>query len=185
MLTTIRYFLIVALFFPILAISQEKEEELLTWSPTTKLEWADYNGKPDPKSDAAASTATHLGFEYKIRNNEFSFKITCFFSKDKSWGVVKTDYILSHEQGHFDIAEIHARKLNKKMADFKLNKNSYRTDLDKIYYDILEEKDVMQTNYDNETNYSRDKEKQAEWLKKIEIMLEELNSYAGYNQKSP
>ena len=185
MLTIIKYFSIVALFFPILAISQKIEEEVLRWSPTTKLEWADYKGNPDLKSDAAASTATNLGFEYIIRNNEFSYKITCFFSKDKSWGVVKTDYILSHEQGHFDIAEIHARKLNKKMADFKLNRNTYRTDLDKLYYDILEEKDVMQTNYDNETNYSRDKEKQAEWLKKIEKMLEELKNYAGYNQKSP
>ena len=45
----------------------------------------------------------------------------------------KTDYILKHEQGHFDIAEIFARKLNKKMSEYKFNKTTYKTDLKNIY----------------------------------------------------
>jgi hypothetical protein len=39
----------------------------------------------------------------------------------------------------------------------------------------------MQNQYDDETDYSRKKEKQAEWLNKILKMLEEYKSYADYN----
>ena len=77
------------------------------------------------------------------------------------------------------------RKLNKKMTEYKFDRNTYRKELDKIYNEILDEKEIFQNEYDNETDYSRNKEKQADWLKKVEKMLEEFKSYFGYNQKSP
>ena len=171
---------IVTLIFPFLALTQEKGEDTLSWSSSRRLEWADYKGKPDPGSDAAASTATYLGFEYSIHNQDFSFKISCRFSKNNSWGVVKNEYILSHEQGHFDIAEIFARRLNKKMGEYQFNKDSYRRELDNLYNDILEENEKMQKQYDSETDYSRNKIVQAGWLKKIYGVLEELKNYSGY-----
>ena len=171
--------------FSMLSPAQDKDEELLAWSATKKLEWRDYKGSPDPNSDAAATTSTYLGFEYNIRGDKFSYQIDCRFSKNKSWGRSKTKYILGHEQGHFDIAEIFARKLNKKMTEYKFDRNTYRKELDKIYNEILDEKEIFQNEYDNETDYSRNKEKQADWLKKVEKMLEEFKSYFGYNQKSP
>lgn len=176
-----RYFLATAMLFPLLAPAQEKDEELMAWNAARKLEWSDYKGSPDPISDAAASTATYLGIEYNIRSNNFSFKITCMFSKNKSWGRARTEYILSHEQGHFDIAEIFARKLNKRMSEYQFNKNTFQEDLEKIYSDILDEKEKIQNQYDNGTNYSRNKERQAEWLKKIEMLLEELKEFSDYH----
>ena len=92
----------------------------------------------------------------------------------------KTDYILSHEQGHFDIAEIFARKLNKKMSEYNFNKKTYQQEVNKIYQDILDEKEAMQNDYDRQTNHSINKEKQAEWLKKIEKMLDQYKDFAGY-----
>ena len=175
-----RYFSATLLAIPLLSSAQDKGEELLTWN-TKKLDWADYKGKPDPNSDAAASTATYLGIEYNVRSNDISFKITCYFSKNKSWGLAKTEHILSHEQGHFDIAEVFARKLNKKMSEYRVNKSTFRNDLEKIYNDILEEKEKTQNLYDRETNYSRNKEQQTKWLKKIEDMLEELEDYSDYH----
>jgi hypothetical protein len=38
----------------------------------------------------------------------------------------------------------------------------------------------MQDQYDHETNFSRNKEKQIAWLKKIERMLGELKEFAHY-----
>ena len=173
------------LLLPLYSPAQEEDKELMSWSATKKLAWSDYKGNPDPGSDAAATTTTYLGFEYNIRSNKFSYEIDCMFSKNKSWGRSKTEYILSHEQGHFDIAEIFARKLNKKMMGYQYNKKNFREELNKIYNDILDEKEIFQTQYDNETDYSRNKDKQADWLKKIEKVLEELKDYSGYNQKSP
>ena len=167
------------LIIPSSNFAQEKNEELLEWIATRRLTWNDYKAKPDPESDAAASTTSYLGIEYNISSNGFSYKIKSRFSKTRSWGLHKTEYILSHEQGHFDIAEIFARKLNKKMSEYRFNKRTYQHDLNKIYQDILDEKEKMQNDYDRETNHSINKEKQAEWLKKIEKMVVEFENYAG------
>ena len=175
-----KYFLLL-LIIPVLSFSQSSNEELIDWKAGRGLIWSDYKGNPDQGSDAAALTATYLAIEYNISEKGFSWKIQCRFSKTRSWGKSRTDYILQHEQGHFDIAEIFARKLNKKMTEYRFNKNSYRNDLKKIYDSITVEKEDLQNQYDNETDHSRKKEEQAKWRKKIEEMLKELKSYVDYD----
>jgi len=168
------------MFIPVILSAQSKDEELLDWSASEKLTWNDYKASPDPSSDAAASTTTYLSIEYNITTNNFGYKVRSGFSKTRSWGLHKTDYILTHEQGHFDIAEIFARKLNKLMKEYNFDWNTYRQDLKKIYQDVLDEKEDMQNKYDEETNHSINKEKQEEWLKKISGKLKELDAWADY-----
>lgn len=165
---------------PLLLSSQTRHEELLDWDANRKLTWADYKAKPDQNSDAAASTTSILVISYNISSTGFTYKIECRFSKTRSWGLHKTDYILSHEQGHFDIAEIFARKLHKKMSEYRFNKKTYQKDLDKIYEEVVREKEKMQNDYDKETNHSINKQKQAEWLQKIKALLEEYKNFADY-----
>lgn len=171
-----------ALVFLLPFISNNRQtDELIKWSAGRKLTWQDYLAEPDRRSDAAASTSTQVGFEYHIRNNQPTYGITCKFSKTKSWGRYKNDYILSHEQAHFDIAEIFTRKFVKALREYSFDRNTYRNDLRKIYSDTMKEKERYQQQYDSETNYSRNKEKQGEWLKKVDKMLEEYKEYADYN----
>lgn len=162
------------------AFAQRDNEELIRWDDVKRLNWSDYKGKPDPNSDAAASTSTYLVIDYNISQNTMTYKIQSMFSRTRSWGLHKTDYILSHEQGHFDIAEIFARKLHKKMSEYKFDKRTYQKSLGKIYDEVVEEKTEMQNDYDRETRHSINKEKQAQWLKKIEKLLEEYEDYADY-----
>ena len=42
-----------------------------------------------------------------------------------------------------------------------------------IYKEILEELNEFQNRYDNETNFSRDREEQKRWNKKIALLLNE------------
>ncbi len=176
----LKYFLLSLLVAPSVLIAQNSDEELLDWSSSRKLTWADYKARPNPASDAAASTTTYLAISYDISSTSFSYKIESRFSKTKSWGFHKTDYILSHEQGHFDIAEIFARKLHQKMSEYKFNKKTYQRELKKIYDDVTKEKEEMQNRYDRETNHSIRKEAQAEWLKEIAKMLEDSADWANY-----
>lgn len=171
---------VIFLFVSAVAGAQEKNEELLNWSASRKLTWNDYKAQPAPGNDDAASTTTYLGIEYHITSSRFGFKIQSRFSKTRSWGRYKEDYVLSHEQGHFDIAELFARKLNQEMSAYRFNKKTFQQDLDKIYKNILDEKEKMQNDYDTETNHSINKEKQAEWLKQIAALLEEYAAYADY-----
>lgn len=168
------------LLLPTALFAQSRGEELLDWSASRKLTWADYKSKPNTESDAAASTTTYLGIHYNISSKSFSYQIESRFSKTRSWGLHKTDYILSHEQGHFDIAEIYARILHKKMSAYKFNSKTYQKDLKKIYEEVTNAKDEMQNKYDKETNHSIRKAEQAAWLEKIATMLEEYADWADY-----
>lgn len=152
----------------------------IDWSEK-RLTWDDFLAEPVRKTDAAALTATHLGFSYNITNNKISYNIICRFDKTKSWGLVKNDWILKHEQGHFDIAEIFARKLFKEVSSYKFNYKSFQKDLDAIYKKVVAEKEVFQEQYDTETNYSRHKKNQEAWLEKIADEINQLQDFASYN----
>ncbi len=167
------------LLIPVAGMAQEKHEDLVDWS-ASRLSWADYKAKAEAGSDAAAITTTYLSFEYNVGKEGLKYTIQCRFSRNRSWGLHKTDYILSHEQGHFDIAEIYARKLHKAMSEYAFNRKTFQQDLKKIYETVMDEKDDMQNRYDKETNHSIKRDKQAEWLTRIAELLEEYKDYAGY-----
>lgn len=154
--------------------------DAIAWKKGSKLIWADYKGTPKPESGAAALTATLITIGYNIGPNSFSYKITSTFQPSRSWVLHRTDHILGHEQGHFDIAEVYARKLHQRMKDYKFDKEKYQAQLRKIYEDVLKEKEEMQNEYDRETNHSIDKEKQEAWLKKIARLLRESEAYSDY-----
>jgi hypothetical protein len=165
-------------------VTSPVKDDLIAWDAGRKLTWNDYRGEPDLNTDAAASTTTLLTVSYQFGRNAFKFTISSGFDPSRSWGIHKTPYILSHEQGHFDIAEVYARKLYRKLSEYRFDPKNYRKDLKKIYEEVIQEKEEMQNRYDEETRHSILKARQTEWLKKISTMLEETSEYAGY-QKSP
>lgn len=173
-------FLIPLLFFFPLCMHAQADHDFIHWSASKKLNWDDFKGNPQTGSDAAALTATHLGFAFSFIKGQVTYNIECRFDKNRSWVLIKNDWILGHEQGHFDIAEIFARKLKKEVSAYTFNKNTFQKDLDVIYNKIMKEKEALQNQYDDETDFSRNKPKQEEWLKKIEKMLEELKAFSDY-----
>ena len=144
------------------------------------LTWDDFLCEPKRNTDAVALTSTALGISYNVSNNQLNYEITCSFSKVKSWGILKTAYILAHEQGHFDITEIYARKLHKELLDYKFNRKTFRQDVNLIYDRVVKEKENLQFAYDGLTDHSRNKTVQQEWLDKIEQLLIETEPYADY-----
>lgn len=175
-----KHLLILSIFLlPALAQAQ-KSDDLIHWNKRHQLSWNDYQGKPGSDATAAASTATYLGVEYSFKDGKLGYVITCSFSRSRSWGMHKNDHILAHEQGHFDIAEIFARKLHQRLKAYQFNRTTYQNDLRVIYENTMDQKEEMQNNYDQETNHSIDKERQAEWLKKISNELDKLSEFANY-----
>jgi uncharacterized protein DUF922 len=170
--------LLISFFIAFSATAQGPDA--ITWKPDRKLTWNDYKGDARPESGAAASTATLIAIGYSIGPTDFTYKISSTFSPAKSWVLHRTDHILAHEQGHFDIAEIYARKLHQRMKEYKFDRRNYERDLKKIYDDIQQEKEEMQNDYDRETDHSINKEKQAAWLKTIDRLLMETIGFSDY-----
>ncbi len=153
----------------------------LPWSGSRRLTWSDFKSRPDARSTHAALTSSKIIFNYGYGSDRgFNFTIQCVFDKSASWGRVKTPYILSHEQGHFDIAEIYARKLNKAMKDYHFNEKKVAKDVPELYQSIMKEEATCQAQYDNESDFSRNKEEQEFWLTKIQDQLRMLQAYAAY-----
>jgi predicted secreted Zn-dependent protease len=160
--------------------AREETPTMIPWTMNKRLVWEDFLCEPKRGTDAVASTSTSLGIAYQLTDGELKYRITCNFNKEKSWGLLKTDYILAHEQGHFDITEIFARKLNEALANYKFNKRTFKRDISQIYQSIVEQKESLQKMYDGETDHSRNRKMQYDWLEKIENLLTEAEPYADY-----
>lgn len=155
-----------------------KEKEIIAWSETNKLTWDSFKGKvPESKYGAITCSTIYSKFE---KGKILTLNIRACFIKKESWHKIKysNDYLLNHEQKHFDITEIYARKLRKILTDtsFK-NETVARKEISKIIRNNNKELNAFQDLYDKETNHSINIEKQTEWDKNIERELKLLNAY--------
>ncbi len=161
--------------------AKNENADLIPWSNNRRLSWDEFLGEPQRNTDAVASTSTSLGLGYQVKNSTLTYQITCDFSKSKSWVLMKTPYILRHEQGHFDITEVYARKLNKALEEYSLNLRTYKQDINTIYTNIVHEKEMLQDQYDAESDHSRNKKSQMQWLTRIDKMLAATQAYAQHS----
>lgn len=173
-----QFVLIFAASLLFLSFTKKKNDDYIPWNER-KLTWNDFLAEVPSNTSDAALTTTYVGFSFSKSRDVITYKIECKFQKSRSWGRVKTEYILKHEQGHFDIAEIFARKLNKEIKAYLAKTNNHEG-LNPIYSKLMKEKREMQELYDKESNHSIYKVKQAEWDKKIEELLEDSNEFANY-----
>ncbi|HVK46985.1 MAG TPA: DUF922 domain-containing protein, partial [Pseudobacter sp.] len=160
--------------------SVQQQPPSIPWSETRKLGWGDFKARPDPSSANAAMTNSIINIEFNFDDTSLDYTINCRFDKNRSWVKVRTIPVLQHEQGHFDIAEIYARKLAREMSGYKFNPVTVKDDVNNIYDRIMKVYQQEQQQYDLQTDFSRNKEKQAEWLNRIAADLKSLQAFAGY-----
>ena len=157
-----------------------EDDEMIPWSGSRRLNWEDFKCAPVRNTEAVALTSTSLGISYKVKNSQFVYDINCGFSKRHSWGLLKTPYILAHEQGHFDITELYARKLHQQLQDYRFNERTFKQDINTIYQKVVKEKEAFQELYDGQTDPRRKKAVQEEWLVRIEALLADTAPYQSY-----
>jgi hypothetical protein len=159
-------------------------EKEIDWSAHRRLTADDFKGRPDDmySNQTAAMTYSWIGME---SNRVTVFKKPKFFVQCKfycydSWMKPEhkdNKYILQHEQSHFDLTEVYARKLLKALTEEHMN--AYNLDQAKdIAQVILDESKQRQQQYDEETNHGQDKEQQQKWNATIAKELRELADYA-------
>ncbi|MBA3705307.1 MAG: hypothetical protein H0W84_05250 [Bacteroidetes bacterium] len=147
----------------------------ILWSKDYSLQWKDFKGPV--KQDEGFDAMTAYSIESGKEKNKFG--IFCYFEKNKSWHIKKkvTDSLLKHEQYHFNLAEVYARKIRKQITEEKLLKNSKL--LEKAFKDNLRTLEKVQKIYDKETNHSKISTEQAKWEKDIDKQLQELNDFSN------
>lgn len=154
----------------------------IQWDANYRINWEDFKGKPDSNSPFVASTQSGMSFSYSMRmtNNspEITTEVQSNFYPEESWYQPErvNEIILKHEQGHFDISEIHARKLRKTIAEFRFTKKA-KTEISNLYQRAEKERQTMQKKFDRETNHSMNIEKEIEWQRFIVSELKRLDKW--------
>lgn len=162
-------------FFTNTSLSQES----IIWSKLRKLEWKDFQDTPPSgKIKYKAISMIDIAYTFSRTSKSLKIQVLCTFNQKKSWSVTKDSIILLHEQTHFDIGEIFARKLRKAFSEYTYNPDKFTEDVNKIYENNQKEFRKWQIEYDSETNYSINKKKQLEWVIKVQNKLNELEKFA-------
>ena len=166
-------------------VQAQMPDTRINWNPTP-LTWQDFSGEPDPANRFHANTNTGISYSWSMKQIgeevEFIYDVRSFFIPEKSW--VKpgktSDHLLVHEQLHFDISELHARKLRKAMYDFDVKKEkNIKPALQAIYKRTEGERHNMQKKFDAETRHSMNVEAQLKWQNYIQEELKKLEEFSS------
>ncbi|MBP7807903.1 MAG: hypothetical protein KA163_01290 [Bacteroidia bacterium] len=173
-----KIFLLISTLLLISSFTKD-EKDVLVWDETRLLTWDDFRGKP-AKRMSAASTYYDIFKTTEEKNGKAEINIEAVFFCNKSWKKVSwiNQQVLEHEQKHFDIVELYARKLRKLISETKYSSYAnFKMVSDSLYAVIDKEMDVYQDKYDDETDASMNGDKQREWNKKIPIEIKALSLY--------
>ena len=154
--------------------------EVIYFNPQKLLSWRDFRGSAPASSPASAITASGFGYKADVRNSgtkgQINVGVYCFFNKNNSW--VKagktTDYILSHEQNHFNISFIGACYFIEKLKAENLTNNNYNNVLARLYKESCDYMNKMQQDYDGQTKNGQLKDMQANWERFVNQKLSSL-----------
>ena len=163
MFTMLRFLFIAFLLFP-----SEVDPIKMPWSESKKLTWEDFQGNPQLNSGYVASTNSGLSFSYSFskRGDEikYDYKVHSYFYPESSWYIPSKvdENILNHEQTHFDISELHARILRRKIENTVFSDN-IKQEIEKLYNETEEERVAMQHRFDKESDHSKNREGELKW----------------------
>ena len=149
----------------------------IAWKAARKLTWDDFKAKADDKDPLHALTATNIDMKAKCENGELKVKVESVFSSNESWTKnKKSERLLFHEQLHFDITEIYARRLRKELKDLPgacSAPERINAVTDRIFEEWKKQEDV----YDQQTDHGLNQEQMKIWATKIEVELKILDNY--------
>jgi hypothetical protein len=157
-------------------------KDTVLWSADYRLTKEDFKAKPHGSYYGLTESA--LLMSSREDKGMIKFVVKAVFIRSRSWLKTDSEHILKHEQGHFDICEIYARKLRQRIASkkFQPSKRGF-AEISALYKEVNNELQKEQDRYDRETEHSVKTEKQEFWNKKIEGDLEGLKDFSGSEQE--
>ncbi len=164
------------------------ERNIVNHDNNVKLKWKDFQGTPDPDINAKAISYVgfQMGFKGTARQDSLIIVVEAFFDRSTSWYSGDTSaYILSHEQTHFDITELYARKLKQSIQGATLTYKNYQSVLRELEKNAHKSMNTADSVYDIATDFSRLPEEQKKWNTNIQKDLANMSVFATDTFKVP
>ena len=182
---------------PSIALAQNAIE----WSPERRLTKADFKGRVPAMAPNASMSAISIDTSWECDAGALVASARAAFDPSRSWwrnaqggvwgnagermsssqaqqaarrnSLERDSQLLEHEQIHFDIAEVTARKIRARFADFK-NACAEAGGTDAIHQMVVEadrELQEEQQRYDRETAHGTNVRAQDQWKRRIRALL--------------
>jgi hypothetical protein len=159
-------------------------EKEIQWRANRKLVWEDFKGTQKSISNLDVAAQTYCGFGFPTNRVTMFKKAKIFtlntFTTNLNWVRADQKYrtdLLVHEQGHFDLSEVYARQLRKRLDEKKLTVFNLSNDANVIFKDVYASYVDRQELYEKETQNGLDLKKQTEWTNQITSELRSLNAF--------
>lgn len=158
----------------------ERYETLIRWNSQRLLTSANFQGETDKRPFQAG---TYTGIRQFVRISPWTGKATltieCIFDCRLSYFKPSDadSFVLAHEQVHFDIAEVYARKLRKMIREDFRTYDEYTEKRSEVFGGIQKELFRKQDEYDAEV-YS-DISMQQKWNEWVRNELRQLDAYSS------
>jgi hypothetical protein len=163
--------------------TEKPEGDSIYYSANRPLTWADFQSKiASDLYDAEVFPTIGYDERSEVSNGIIHVRLLMKVCLPKSACWVKdgsrNDYILNHEQRHFDIAEISALHFEQKIAAETLTTDNYEGTINVEYLEAYRELNRLQKAYDTETRHGSDHAAQRQWNDRIDKEL----TAAGYRR---
>ena len=170
------------LWFLSVLCGQELHSQVIEWDTDRPLVWEDYQKRHVPKETDglwAAKTVYKVEIEPvnvavdandNIRNYKDLTVVAQFYPK-KSWVTQRNDVLLGHEQLHFDIAELYARKMRYEFSKLQKAKVQRMDDYQEVWNRNWQACRREQKQYDSDSNHGLDVAENDLWKTRIDAKL--------------
>ncbi len=162
-------------------------EKEITWTVGRQLVPEDFKAERSPLPASGLGAVSDCGISFSsTAANAFAkvrFSVLAVFTTGRSWihpEHVQNKELLNHEQKHFDLCELYARKLYKELQDAGLTAATMQQ-ANNIFKTVYNEYHERQYKYDSETEHGTNLEEQAKWDEIISEELNMLTDYADHN----
>jgi predicted secreted Zn-dependent protease len=157
--------------------SADSDTDLISWNEFYKIQWHDFQGEPGEGSIGDAGAFVQIKAKPFLVKKKVNYNVVALFNRRKSWARDHSESLLAHEQLHFDIAELYARKIRKKVKELNDRGVKDIKTYNAAIQDLLLESNKADQQYDLETLHGALSKKQAAWVKKVKEELSALQRY--------
>jgi hypothetical protein len=155
------------------------KNDTIIWRADSLLKKEDFKARPKPNAPLGYS-AVGIFLYPSESGGELLFYAEALFMKSKSYITKYSEYVLKHEQIHFNICELYARKLRQKISETNFKKvKKISEEISKLYLKVDKEHVEEQAKYDKDTEHGLNSAKQKIWEEDINNRIKELDQYSS------
>ena len=193
--------ILVCLGLCLCAASPAHAQAPIDWSPERKLTKTDFQGRVPAQAVNSSMSWLHIEASWECEVGELVASARATFDPSRSWwrttygniwgnagdrtsatraqanarrNVMMLDVqLLDHEQLHFDLAELAARRIRKRFEEFKdaCHDPGGTESIQGLVAEIDRELQEEQARYDRETSHGVNLRAQDQWKRKIQALL--------------